>query len=134
MSGTQSLNGALERGPQFAGRCEGSFFQFESWMPSEIEAISPLVDRLMRLIEGSHCVAGEEPAVELALREALHNAVVHGNRMDRQRSWFKSFVAANWKRGFASSSRTRDKDLTRARCPILQPPKTSGPITGAVSG
>jgi serine/threonine-protein kinase RsbW len=85
MSGTQSLNGALERGPQFAGRCEGSFFQFESWMPSEIEAISPLVDRLMRLIEGSHCVAGEEPAVELALREALHNAVVHGNRMDRQK-------------------------------------------------
>jgi len=29
----------------------------------------------MRLIEGSHCVAGEEPAVELALEEALNNAV-----------------------------------------------------------
>jgi serine/threonine-protein kinase RsbW len=25
---------------------------------------------------------GEEPAVELALREALNNAVVHGNRLD----------------------------------------------------
>jgi len=54
-------------------------------MPSEIKAISPLVERLMRLIEGSHCVAGEEPAVELALDEALDNAVVHGNRMDRQK-------------------------------------------------
>ena len=51
-------------------------------MPSEIRAISPLVDRLMRLIEGSRCVPGEEPAVELALREAVNNAVVHGNRMD----------------------------------------------------
>jgi serine/threonine-protein kinase RsbW len=51
-------------------------------MPSEISAISPLVERLMRLIEGSHCITGEEPAVELALREALSNAVVHGNRLD----------------------------------------------------
>jgi len=38
------------------------------WIPSEIKAISPLVDRLMRLIEGSHCVRGEEACVELALR------------------------------------------------------------------
>jgi serine/threonine-protein kinase RsbW len=51
-------------------------------MPSEIKAISPLVNRLMRLIEGSRCVAGNESAVELALQEALSNAVVHGNRMD----------------------------------------------------
>jgi serine/threonine-protein kinase RsbW len=51
-------------------------------MPSEIKAISPLVDRLTRLIEESHCVLGEEPAVGLALREALNNAVLHGNRLD----------------------------------------------------
>jgi hypothetical protein len=37
--------------------------EIEAWKPSEIKAISPLVDRLMRLIEGSHCVVGEEPAV-----------------------------------------------------------------------
>ena len=36
----------------------------------------------MRLIEGSRCVAGDESDVELALWEALNNAVVHGNRMD----------------------------------------------------
>jgi anti-sigma regulatory factor (Ser/Thr protein kinase) len=39
-------------------------------MPSEIQAISPTLDRLMRLV------------VELALREALGNAVVHGNQED----------------------------------------------------
>ena len=54
-------------------------------MPSEVNAISPLVDRLMRLIEGSRCVTGEEPAVQLALREALNNAVVHGNGMDARK-------------------------------------------------
>jgi serine/threonine-protein kinase RsbW len=51
-------------------------------MPSEVKAISPLVDRLIRLIEESRCVSGEELSVELALREALNNAVLHGNRLD----------------------------------------------------
>jgi serine/threonine-protein kinase RsbW len=78
-------NGPSDLRPQFAGRHAGPFFEIEAWMPSEINAISPLVDRLMRLIEGSHCVCGEEPCVELALAEALNNAVVHGNRMDRKK-------------------------------------------------
>ena len=34
----------------------------------------------MRLIKGSKCVSGREFDVELALREALGNAVVHGNQ------------------------------------------------------
>jgi serine/threonine-protein kinase RsbW len=54
-------------------------------MPSVIQAISPLLDRMMRLIEGSQCVPGAEPDVELALREALDNAVVHGNQEDPKR-------------------------------------------------
>jgi hypothetical protein len=40
-------------------------------MPSKIPAISTRVGRLMRLIEGSQCIAGEESGVELELREAL---------------------------------------------------------------
>jgi serine/threonine-protein kinase RsbW len=51
-------------------------------MPSDVKAISPLLERVIRLIEESRCVPGEELAVELALREALNNAVVHGNRLD----------------------------------------------------
>jgi serine/threonine-protein kinase RsbW len=61
---------------------DDSSFEIRARMPSEIEAISPLVDRMIRLIEESHCVLGEEPAVGLALREALNNAVLHGNRLD----------------------------------------------------
>jgi serine/threonine-protein kinase RsbW len=63
----------------------GSLLEVDAWIPSEVEAISPLADRLMRLIEGSHCIIGEEHDVELALREALSNAVLHGNRLDAKK-------------------------------------------------
>ena len=56
--------------------------ELEVSMPSEIEAISPTVEQLMRLLEAWRCIVGNEFAVELALREALNNAVVHGNAMD----------------------------------------------------
>jgi len=53
-----------------------------TWVQSEIGQISPLMDWLMRLIVASGCVCGEEEFVELALREALSNAMLHGNRAD----------------------------------------------------
>ncbi len=85
MARIQTAYGPFDLRPQFAGRHAGPFFEIEAWMPSEIKAISPLVNHLMRLIEGSHCVCGEEPSVQLALMEALNNAVVHGNHMDREK-------------------------------------------------
>jgi serine/threonine-protein kinase RsbW len=75
-----NFNSGVSR--EFAGRRAGSWLEIDTWIPSEIKAITPLVERLMRLIAGSHCITGEESAVELALREALNNAVVHGNRLD----------------------------------------------------
>jgi serine/threonine-protein kinase RsbW len=56
--------------------------EVRAWVRSEIRLISPLVDWLMDLIAGSRCVFGEETSVELALREALNNAILHGNRLD----------------------------------------------------
>src|SRR6201984_2358301 len=82
MNDPRSATVKAELRPAFAGPGAGSLLQIDAWVPSEITAISPLVERLMRLIEGSHCITGEEPALELALREALNNAVVHGNRLD----------------------------------------------------
>jgi serine/threonine-protein kinase RsbW len=83
MNGMRSLNPATDSQSRFSRkRSRSSMLEIDSWMPSKIQAISPLVDRLMRLIEGSQCVPGEEFDVELALREALDNAVVHGNQED----------------------------------------------------
>jgi serine/threonine-protein kinase RsbW len=63
-------------------RENASCLEVEARMPSDVKAISPLVDRLIGLIEESRSVESEELAVELALREALNNAVLHGNRLD----------------------------------------------------
>jgi serine/threonine-protein kinase RsbW len=82
MNDGRSVNVRADLRPIFAGRGAGSLLEIDAWIQSEIKAISPLVERLIRLIDGSHCITGEEPAVELALREALSNAVVHGNRLD----------------------------------------------------
>jgi serine/threonine-protein kinase RsbW len=83
MARIQTVDGRSGLQAQFAaGHASGSLLEIDAWIASEMKAISPLVDRLIRLIEGSRCVPGEEPAVELALLEAVSNAVVHGNRMD----------------------------------------------------
>ena len=56
--------------------------EVHTWLRSEIGLISPLVDWLMSLIAESLCVRGKEEFVELALREAVSNAMLHGNHMD----------------------------------------------------
>ena len=86
MNGVRSLNGASSSQPQASvKRSRTSILEIDSWMPSKIQAISPTVDRLMRLLEGSQCISGNEFDVELALREALGNAVVHGNQEDPEK-------------------------------------------------
>lgn len=46
---------------------------------SKIEALNPAVERLMRLLRKTCCPPEHDFAVETALREALANAIVHGN-------------------------------------------------------
>jgi hypothetical protein len=82
MNDARSVNVRADLWSTFARRGAGSLLEIDAWMQSEIKGISPLVERLMRLVEGSHCVTGEETAAEPALREALNNAVIHGNRLD----------------------------------------------------
>jgi serine/threonine-protein kinase RsbW len=54
-------------------------------MRSEINAISGAVDWLMAMIQECHCVPGQERDVEIALSEALANAVLHGNHQDAEK-------------------------------------------------
>jgi serine/threonine-protein kinase RsbW len=70
--------------------CIGPTLHLNLTMRSEIAAISPLVDRVMQLIRISRCVLGDECNVEIALREALTNAVLHGNMQDIQKNVYLS--------------------------------------------
>jgi anti-sigma regulatory factor (Ser/Thr protein kinase) len=80
MVGMRIMRGPLDSPSRSSEKpTRSSILEIASWIPSRIQAISPLVDRLMRLIEGLQCIPGEEPDVELALREALANAFAHGN-------------------------------------------------------
>ena len=54
----------------------------EVLIESAIEAINPVVEKLMGVLRTNCCPHEHEFAVETALREALANAVVHGNHSD----------------------------------------------------
>jgi serine/threonine-protein kinase RsbW len=56
--------------------------QVQQSIRSEVPKITPLVEKLMFFIRKCRCVPGNEIDVEISLREALANAVVHGNHED----------------------------------------------------
>lgn len=51
-------------------------------LPGDTESIQPAVDEIMRVVGAQECAAGAEFEVEVALLEALANAVKHGCRDD----------------------------------------------------
>lgn len=69
----------------------GSSNGTEDSFPSKITAISPYVEKLMRSIRNRHFVPEALTDVEIALREALANAVIHGNHQDPKKSVYVSW-------------------------------------------
>jgi serine/threonine-protein kinase RsbW len=55
------------------------FIELRQTVASQVAAISPLADQLMRFILKFRSADGSETDIELALHEALANAVIHGN-------------------------------------------------------
>jgi serine/threonine-protein kinase RsbW len=51
-------------------------------MEARVEAIPPFVEGVMKIVQSMGCAAGKEREVEIALLEALANAVVHGAKND----------------------------------------------------
>ena len=62
------------------------FVEWQHSLSSRVAAISPYVNRLMRFIKGFMNKLGavdeSELDIEIAVREALANAVIHGNHED----------------------------------------------------
>jgi serine/threonine-protein kinase RsbW len=55
------------------------FAQLRQSLPSRVAVVSPFVDQLMRFILNFRMADGSEIDIEMALLEALANAVIHGN-------------------------------------------------------
>ncbi len=52
---------------------------------ANVENITPVVERVMEIVREMKCAAGKEFDVEMALREALANAIVHGAKHDESK-------------------------------------------------
>ena len=51
-------------------------------LAADKSAVDPVVEGVMQIVKQMHCAAGKEDAIQVALSEALANAVVHGAGAD----------------------------------------------------
>jgi len=56
--------------------------QFCDAIPSTIAALDAVVEKVMGVVQAACCAPEKLDGVELALREALANAILHGNHQD----------------------------------------------------
>ena len=64
--------------PQIEFSADDFALRFEAEIPATVEAIEPIVGKIMAVVEEFGCADGHEFEVDLALREALSNAILHG--------------------------------------------------------
>ena len=95
----------------------GPCLELERSLPSEVAAISPFVDKLMLLIRKCGCAADGESDVEIALREALANAIIHGNHENSQKHVYVRFRCKPDEVSFAVKDEGRGFDLTKIADP-----------------
>jgi serine/threonine-protein kinase RsbW len=106
----------------------GPCLELERSLPSKVAAISPFVDKLMRLIRKCGCAAEGESDVEIALREALANAIIHGNHENPRKHVYVRFRCEPDAVSFAVKDEGRGFDLNKITDP------TAPENTGAVHG
>ena len=65
---------------------------------ADVDSISPVVDAVLKTAEGMGCARGHELEIEIALREALANAIKHGAGGDASKQ-VRCCVACDESRG-----------------------------------
>jgi serine/threonine-protein kinase RsbW len=68
--------------PQCEFESKNLILKLQKSLEGRIDAIPPFVDGLMSIVQSVGCAAGREREVEVALIEALANAVQHGCKND----------------------------------------------------
>ena len=91
-------------------------------LSADRNAIDPVVRSIMNVVHEMNCAAGSENEIELALSEALANAVVHGAKADPTKV-VECDVACDEKRGMVI--------VVRDPGPGFDPNKIANPCSGA---
>jgi serine/threonine-protein kinase RsbW len=73
---------AMDLNSDASGKVHSSSTHFEVTLPADVTAISPVVGWVMHLVGELEYAAGKEFEIEMALREALANAILHGCKAD----------------------------------------------------
>lgn len=90
-------------------------------LPADANAISPVIRRIMAIITEMGCAAGREFEIELALCEALANAIEHGSANDPSKQ-IQCCVACDHERGMLI--------VVRDPGPGFDPASIPSPIVG----
>jgi serine/threonine-protein kinase RsbW len=89
---------------------------FQAEIPGSLEAISPTVERVLQTARRLECAVGKEFEIEVAVREALSNAVRHGCRNDPGKT-VQLLVACDEGRGMLIIVRDPGPGFDPARIP-----------------
>ena len=95
--------------------------RFTVAISADVNAIRPVVNGVMQIIKEMKCGAGKEFEIEVALNEALANAVIHGCGNDRSKK-VECCVACDESRGLLI--------VVRDPGPGFDPASLPNPITG----
>jgi serine/threonine-protein kinase RsbW len=90
-------------------------------LPGDVSAASPVIQRIMTVINEMGCAAGREFEIELALNEALANAIKHGSANDPSKQ-IQCCVACDHARGMLI--------IIRDPGPGFDPASIPSPIVG----
>ena len=80
--GTEDMTPAPVASPASQSFYSAPFVGLRNTLPSDVDIISPFIDQLMRFISRFRVTDRDNHEIELALREAIVNAIVHGNGDD----------------------------------------------------
>jgi serine/threonine-protein kinase RsbW len=90
-------------------------------LPGDVNAIPPFIEKVMAIIKEMGCAAGREFEIELALDEALINAIRHGSGHDPSKE-IQCCVACDHERGMLI--------IVRDPGPGFDPASIPSPVVG----
>ncbi len=111
--------------PEPLTRCEfdtgNLLVKLDAVLPGSISAIPPVIEKIMAVVQEMGCAAGREFAIELALTEALANAIKHGSANDPSKQ-VQCCVACDHTRGMLI--------IVRDPGPGFDPASIPNPVVG----